>query len=121
MGGVVVELGGGPPSERTNTPNPQSTTYPTHTHTHARARRHSQFEESTRKVPRLVCAACGKPCRSDVERALHTRHTGHEEFVDRVGGAFDRVGGGAFDRASLTGLLRPGARRLTGPCPAGRF
>ncbi|GBF94079.1 hypothetical protein Rsub_07347 [Raphidocelis subcapitata] len=45
---------------------------------------HSQFEESTRKVPRLQCTACGKVCRSEVEKAMHSRHTGHAEFVDRT-------------------------------------
>ncbi|KIY94629.1 hypothetical protein MNEG_13334 [Monoraphidium neglectum] len=45
---------------------------------------HTQFEESTQKVPRLVCAECGKVCRSDVERAMHSRGTGHKEFVDKT-------------------------------------
>lgn len=33
----------------------------------------------------LVCTTCGKPCRSDAEKALHTKFTGHTEYVDKVG------------------------------------
>lgn len=36
------------------------------------------------QVPQMVCTTCGKPCRSDAERALHTKYTGHTEFVDKV-------------------------------------
>lgn len=32
----------------------------------------------------MVCTTCGKPCRSDAERALHSKYTGHTEFVDKV-------------------------------------
>jgi hypothetical protein len=35
-------------------------------------------------VPRLVCTECGKVCRSDVEKAMHTRGTGHASYVDKV-------------------------------------
>jgi hypothetical protein len=35
-------------------------------------------------VPRLVCVACGKVCRSEVEKGMHARHTGHTEYVDKV-------------------------------------
>ncbi|KAI8462523.1 MAG: hypothetical protein J3K34DRAFT_182318 [Monoraphidium minutum] len=45
---------------------------------------HTQFEESTRKVPRLVCTECGKVCRSDVEKAMHTRGTGHASYDDKT-------------------------------------
>lgn len=36
------------------------------------------------QVTQLVCTACGKPCRTDAEKALHTKYTGHTEFVDKV-------------------------------------
>jgi len=45
---------------------------------------HSQFEESTQKVPRLVCTDCGKVCRSEVEKAMHSRGTGHSSYEDKV-------------------------------------
>ena len=31
------------------------------------------------------CTACGKPCRSDAERDMHKRFTGHTEYVEQVG------------------------------------
>lgn len=37
------------------------------------------------QVKRYVCKECGKPCRSDTERDVHTRRTGHAEFEDKVG------------------------------------
>ena len=37
------------------------------------------------QVPQMVCTSCGKPCRSDAEKALHTKYTGHTEFEDKVG------------------------------------
>lgn len=36
------------------------------------------------QVPQMVCTTCGKPCRSEAERALHIKYTGHTEFVDKV-------------------------------------
>ncbi|MEW5312463.1 MAG: hypothetical protein WDW38_004096 [Sanguina aurantia] len=45
---------------------------------------HTQFEETTEAVRRVVCTDCGKPCRSDTEQALHTRYTGHTTFVDKT-------------------------------------
>jgi hypothetical protein len=39
-------------------------------------------------VLQLVCKACGKPCRSETEKQLHTtRNPGHTEFVDQTAGA----------------------------------
>ena len=35
----------------------------------------------------LVCASCGKPCRSQVEVDLHRRRTGHTDFEDRTSDA----------------------------------
>lgn len=32
-----------------------------------------------------VCTDCGKPCRTDTERDLHTKRTGHASFVDKTG------------------------------------
>lgn len=32
----------------------------------------------------MKCTQCGKPCRTDAEKTLHARHTGHTEFVDAV-------------------------------------
>ncbi len=53
-------------------------------HDNQRYAGHVNFEESTRPVTALVCTACGKPCRSDAEQALHTKFTGHTEYVDKV-------------------------------------
>ncbi|KAE8653820.1 C2 domain-containing protein [Hibiscus syriacus] len=36
------------------------------------------------KALNLVCSACGKPCRSKTESDLHTKRTGHTEFVDKT-------------------------------------
>jgi len=37
------------------------------------------------QVLQLVCKACGKPCRSETEKQLHTtRNPGHTEFVDQT-------------------------------------
>ena len=36
------------------------------------------------QVLNLVCADCGKPCRSTTEQDLHTKRTGHKSFVDKV-------------------------------------
>ena len=32
----------------------------------------------------LQCVACGKPCRSETEKDIHTKRTGHAEFVDKT-------------------------------------
>lgn len=41
-----------------------------------------------KQVLQLVCKACGKPCRSETEKQLHTaRNPGHTEFVDQTAGA----------------------------------
>lgn len=36
------------------------------------------------QVKRYICKECGKPCRSDTERDVHTRRTGHTEFDDKA-------------------------------------
>lgn len=51
---------------------------------HAELTSHSSFSESTQPVLNLVCTVCRKPCRSQVERDLHTKRTGHTEFVDKT-------------------------------------
>ncbi|CAG7909108.1 unnamed protein product [Brassica rapa] len=59
---------------------------------------HSNFAESTEAVLNLVCTTCCKPCRSRTyfdyflviiiytvkESELHTKRTGHTEFVDKI-------------------------------------
>jgi hypothetical protein len=37
------------------------------------------------QVKRLVCQECGKSCRSAEEWDLHSKRTGHAEFVDQTG------------------------------------
>ncbi|KAJ8447232.1 hypothetical protein Cgig2_030463 [Carnegiea gigantea] len=67
---------------------------------HAELTSHSNFSESTEAVLNLVCSSCGKPCRSKTlvfddfeisfrclsiqESDLHTKRTGHPEFVDKT-------------------------------------
>jgi hypothetical protein len=36
------------------------------------------------QVLNMTCTECGKPCRSETERDLHTKRTGHAGFVDKV-------------------------------------
>lgn len=36
------------------------------------------------QVLNLVCLTCGKPCRSETERELHIKRTGHSDFENRV-------------------------------------
>ncbi|GAB4822019.1 hypothetical protein N2152v2_009065 [Parachlorella kessleri] len=36
------------------------------------------------QAKRYVCKECRKPCRSDTERDVHTRRTGHAEFDDKT-------------------------------------
>ena len=36
------------------------------------------------QVLNLTCTACGKPCRTQTECDLHTKRTGHADFVDKV-------------------------------------
>ena len=45
---------------------------------------HADFVESTDAVLNLTCVACGKPCRSETEKDIHTKRTGHSEFVDKT-------------------------------------
>jgi len=52
---------------------------------HAEATGHANFEESTEAVLNLVCQECGKPCRSETEKQMHTqRNPGHDVFVDKT-------------------------------------
>ncbi|KAI4981171.1 hypothetical protein ZWY2020_021656 [Hordeum vulgare] len=51
---------------------------------HAEATSHTNFAESTEAVLNLVCADCGKPCRSETEVDLHKKRTGHAEFTDKT-------------------------------------
>ncbi|KAF9666115.1 hypothetical protein SADUNF_Sadunf16G0195100 [Salix dunnii] len=51
---------------------------------HADLTSHSNFSESTEAVLNLVCTTCCKPCRSKTETDLHTKRTGHTEFVDKT-------------------------------------
>lgn len=40
------------------------------------------------QITTLVCTACGKPCRTDAERDMHTRmNPGHDSYEDRTGQA----------------------------------
>ena len=32
------------------------------------------------QVRRFVCTECGKPCRSETEKDVHAKRTGHAEF-----------------------------------------
>ena len=36
------------------------------------------------QVINIQCEECGKPCRSQTEKDLHTKRTGHSTFVDKV-------------------------------------
>ena len=49
-----------------------------------RSHRPPDFVESTEAVLNLTCVACGKPCRSETEKDIHTKRTGHAEFVDKT-------------------------------------
>lgn len=51
---------------------------------HAELTSHANFAESTEPVLNLVCSSCGKPCRSKTESDLHTKRTGHTDFVDKT-------------------------------------
>jgi len=68
--------------------------------THGELSKHTRFEETTEKVQVWFCAACGKPARSDADRKLHSRHTGHDEWRREEDGAAalgGGKGGGALD------------------------
>ena len=68
---------------------------------------HTNFEESTEAVLQLVCKACGKPCRSETEKQMHTqRNPGHTEFVDQTAGA------GPVDYS----IKKDGAMPVYSPC-----
>jgi hypothetical protein len=43
---------------------------------------HTSFEETEEEIKVQKCKSCGKPCRSPAEQTLHTRYTGHTEFVE---------------------------------------
>ena len=32
----------------------------------------------------MVCEECGKPCRNKTQQDLHSKHTGHAKYVDKV-------------------------------------
>ncbi|KAM7273545.1 hypothetical protein ACFE04_028209 [Oxalis oulophora] len=51
---------------------------------HAELTSHSNFAESTEAVLNLICTTCRKPCRSKTESDMHTKRTGHAEFVDKT-------------------------------------
>ena len=36
------------------------------------------------QVLTLQCEECGKPCKSETEKDIHTKRTGHQTFVDKV-------------------------------------
>lgn len=78
---------------------------------HGEATGHSQFEESTEPVSHaetveladqlcrsqsscglqvlnLQCTICGKPCRNQTEKDMHSRHTGHLEFQNKASNTF---------------------------------
>ena len=42
---------------------------------------------STNQAQRLICSDCGKPCRTETERQLHTQRTGHESFQEQAASA----------------------------------
>ena len=40
--------------------------------------------DRVRLASRQECAECGKPCRSQTEQDVHTKRTGHTQFVDKT-------------------------------------
>lgn len=67
---------------------------------HAEETFHTNFEESTEAIVQLVCTACGKPCRTETERDMHTkRNPGHDKFEDRTG----KDGGVDYDKKMEAG------------------
>jgi hypothetical protein len=62
--------------------------------THGELTKHARFDESEERVQVSICLSCGKPARSDADRALHERHTGHREWRREEDGAAV-LGGGA--------------------------
>jgi hypothetical protein len=75
---------------------------------------HANFEESMEVLKLLVCTACGKPCRSQAERDLHTRFTQHTEYVEKVRRLLEACGApgppaavAALAACSLPRLLQP--------------
>lgn len=51
---------------------------------HNEATGHVDFEETTEVIRVMVCSECGKPCRTQAERDLHTKYTSHSNFVDQT-------------------------------------
>ena len=43
------------------------------------------------QVLNMVCEDCGKPCRNKTQQDLHSKHTGHTKFVDKVPNSFWRM------------------------------
>ena len=55
------------------------------------------------QVKVLSCTSCGKPCRTDAERDMHTRmNPGHDQYVDKV--STRRGGEASWESAGLHGL-----------------
>ena len=36
------------------------------------------------QILNMICEECGKPCRNKTQQDLHSKHTGHTRFVDKV-------------------------------------
>ena len=43
------------------------------------------------QVLNMLCEDCGKPCRNKTQQDLHTKHTGHTRFVDKVSFIYKRI------------------------------
>lgn len=57
------------------------------------------------QVLNIQCKDCGKPCRSQTERELHTKRTGHAEFIDKV------ILGASVQKALIKQLLEGNKHR----------
>ena len=55
-----------------------------HQHRSIDSQRQTTRFASCLQVLNLTCTECGKPCRTQTECDLHTKRTGHGEFVDKV-------------------------------------
>ena len=79
---------------------------------HAELTSHSNFSESTEAVLNLVCTTCGKPCRSKTESDLHTKRTGHGEFVDKTSDAAKPI---SLEVPNVDGISQAAANTTTDP------
>ena len=43
---------------------------------------------SQSQIKIVICTECGKPCRTDAEKDMHTRFTGHASYVDKVSSSY---------------------------------